>query len=229
MSSARAPGFGNTAWCAVSRVSWLLAALLVTGCFRGKLPPREFYRLTAPDSVAGRSRSTATPPLTGSIAIVAYETPGIYGSGSVVYRVGASAYGAYPTREWAIPLGAMLGAMTETVIRQRALTSGRVLFDAALPRREQYEWRGMVREFDEVDEPASVSASVTVAAQLVRIADDSVVWAGAARETQPVAESRKIESVVAALSAAASRAIARLADDAASALRGVSASGAQVR
>jgi hypothetical protein len=87
----------------------------------------------------------------------------------------------------------------------------------------------MVREFDEVDEPTSVSASVAVAAQLVRIADDSVVWAGAARETQSVAESRKIESVVDALSAAASRAITRLADDAASALRRVSAAGAQDR
>jgi len=87
----------------------------------------------------------------------------------------------------------------------------------------------MVREFDEVDESASVSAAVTVAAQLVRVADDSVLWAGAARETQAVAESRKIESVIAALSAASSRAIARLTDDAAAALRRVSASGAQDR
>jgi hypothetical protein len=146
-----------------------------------------------------------------------------------VYRVGSSAYGVYPTREWAIPLGEMLGAMTETVMEHRALTSGRALFDPALPRRQQYEWRGTVREFDEVDESVSVSVAVTVAAQLVRLADDSVVWAGAARETEAVAESRKIESVIAALSAASSRAIARLTDDASSALRRVSAAGAQDR
>ena len=210
-------------------VLWLLAACVVTACFRGKLPPREFYRLTAPDSLARTTGRVAPPPLSGSVAIVAYATPGIYGSGSVVYRVGSSAYGVYPTREWAIPLGEMLGAMTETVMQQRSLTSGRSLFDPTLPRREQYEWRGTVREFDEVDESASVSAAVTVAAQLVRVADDSVVWAGAARETQIVAESRKIESVIAALSAASSRAIARLTDDAASTLRRVSASGAQDR
>ena len=210
-------------------VLWVLAALVVTACFRGKLPPREFYRLTSPDSLSNTSGRRAPPPLSGSVAIVPYATPGIYGSGSVVYRVGSSAYGVYPTREWAIPLGEMLGAMTETVMQQRPLTSGRALFDTALPRREQYEWRGTVREFDEVDESASVSAAVTVAAQLVRVADDSVVWAGAARETQVVAESRKIESVIAALSAASSRAIARLTDDAASALRRVSASGAQDR
>ena len=210
-------------------VLWVLSALVVAACFRGKLPPREFYRLTSPDSLSNTSGRRAPPPLSGSVAIVPYATPGIYGSGSVVYRVGSSAYGVYPTREWAIPLGEMLGAMTETVMQQRPLTSGRALFDPALPRREQYEWRGTVREFDEVDESASVSAAVTVAAQLVRVADDSVVWAGAARETQVVAESRKIESVIGALSAASSRAIARLTDDAASALRRVSASGAQDR
>jgi hypothetical protein len=119
--------------------------------------------------------------------------------------------------------------MTETVMEHRALTSGRALFDPALPRRQQYEWRGTVREFDEVDESVSVSVAVTVAAQLVRLADDSVVWAGAARETEAVVESRKIESVIAALSAASSRAIARLTDDASSALRRVSAAGAQDR
>jgi len=212
-----------------SRVSWLLAAFVVAGCFRGKLPPREFYRLTVPDSLARPSGRGAPPPLSGPVAIAAYATPGVYGSGSVVYRVGSSAYGVYPTREWAIPLGEMLGAMTETVMEHRALTSGRALFDPALPRRQQYEWRGTVREFDEVDEAVSVSVAVTVAAQLVRLADDSVVWAGAARETEAVAESRKIESVIAALSAASSRAIARLTDDASSALRRVSAAGAQDR
>jgi len=98
-----------------------------------------------------------------------------------------------------------------------------------LPRREQYEWRGTVREFDEVDDPSSVSATVALSAQLVRVADDSVVWAGTVRETQVVSESRKIESVVAALSAAASRAVARLTDDAAFALRRVAAAGAHDR
>lgn len=201
---------------------------MVVGCFRGKLPPREFYRLAMVDSVVSARRSGEAPPLSGSVAIVAYDTPGIYGSGSIVYRVGAATYGAYPTREWAIPLGEMLGAMTETSLRRGSLTSGRALFEPALPRREQYEWRGTVREFEEVDEP-SVSATVTLSAQLVRVADDSVVWAGRVRETEAVRESRKIESVIAAMSAAASRAIVRLTDDAASTLRRVAASGAQDR
>jgi hypothetical protein len=49
---------------------------MVVGCFRGKLPPREFYRLTLVDSVASAPRA-GIPPLSGSVAISAYDTPGI--------------------------------------------------------------------------------------------------------------------------------------------------------
>jgi len=224
---ARQP-FGRRAR-ARATLAGLAAAFGLMGCFRGKLPPREFYRLTVWDSVTAAQRGGPSPPLSGSIAIVAYDTPGIYGSGSVVYRVGASAYGVYPSREWAIPLGQMLGAMTESVMRRGAVTSGRVMFDPAVPRREQFEWRGTVREFDEVDEPSSVSVAVSLSAQIVRTADDSVIWAAAIRETERVAEPRKIESVIGALSSTASRAVARLRDDAASTLRRVAAAGAQDR
>jgi ABC-type uncharacterized transport system auxiliary subunit len=206
-----------------------LACLGGTACFRGKLPPREFYRLTpVMDSAMAQPRE-GSPPLTGSIAITAYDTPGIYGSGYIVYRAGAAAYGTYPSREWAIPLGEMLGAMTETAVRRGSLTSGRAAFHPSSVRREEYEWRGAVREFDEVDDPASVSASVALSAQLVRVADDSVVWSGAVRETERVKESRSMPSVVEALSLAASRAVGRLAADASTALRRLTAARAQER
>jgi len=198
-------------------------------CFRGKLPPREFYRLVPSDSTAPTSHGALPPPLTGSMGITTYETPGIYGSGSIVYRVGTSSYGAYPSREWAIPLGEMLGALTEEIVRRRALTSGEVLFDPAVPRREQYEWRGAVREFDEVDAPNSVSASVSLTAQLVRVSDDSVMWSGSSRDVELVREPRKMESVVSALSIAATRAVTRLTDDAGAVLHRLAASGARTR
>ena len=170
-----------------------------------------------------------TPPLTGSVAIARYDTPGIYGTGSLVYRVGTSAYGAYPAREWAIPLGEMLGSITEGIVRQRSLTSGRVVYPPSAVTREQYEWRASVREFDEVDAPSSVTASVSLVAQLVRVADDSVVWSGAAQEMEPIAQTRSIDAVVAGLSAATGRAIARLTDEAGSAARRLAAGGAQQR
>jgi hypothetical protein len=202
---------------------------LVAGCIRGKLPARQFYRITVVDSIASTLRPPSSPPLAGSIAIAWYKTPGIYGSGSVIYRVGSSSYGAYPSREWAIPLGEMLGSLTEDIVRRGGLTSGPVLFETALPRRDQYEWRGAVVEFDEVDTPTSVSASVSLVAQLVRVADDSVIWAGSAEYVEPVLETQRMESVVAALSVAATRAVMRLSDEAAASLRGMTASGARTR
>ena len=206
-----------------------VVAWLAVGCFRGKLPPREFYRLVAPDSVVKAPRPLAAPPLSGSIAIARYETPGIYGSGAVVYRVGTSEYGAYPSREWAIPLGEMVGSMTESILERRALTSGRVSFDPGTARRDQYEWRGTVREFDEVDAPNAVSASVALSVQLVRVADDSVIWSGSAHEVEAIGQTRSMDAVVAGLSAAAARALSRLADDAGATLRRLAAAGAQGR
>jgi ABC-type uncharacterized transport system auxiliary subunit len=206
-----------------------LALFGSVGCFRGKLPPREFYRLSVPDSLVSVGRAMGAPPLNGSIAIARYETPGIYSSGSLVYRVGSTSYGEYPSREWAIPLGEMLGSITEGIIRERALTSGRVAFEPSSARREPYEWRGTVREFDEVDAPSSVTASVWLVAQLVRVADDSIVWSGSAREMEPIAQTRSIDAVVAGLSTAAARAVVRLTDEAGTALRRLAAAGAQRR
>lgn len=213
----------------LSQIACIALYLAQSGCFRGRLPPREFYRLSPLDSVVSSVGVSNTPPLTGSIAIASYDTPGIYGDGALVYRVGVSGYGTYPSREWAIPLGEMLATRTEAITRPLGLTSGRVAFDRSATRREQYEWRGAVREFDEVDGPTSVSVSVSLVARLVRVADDSVLWSGAAQDVEQVLEARKIDSVVAALSVATNRALTRLVEDAASALRRLAAARAQGR
>ena len=204
-------------------------ALGAAGCFRGKLPPREFYRLAPPDSVLKVPRPLAAAPLTGAIAIARFETPGIYGSGSIVYRVGTSEYGTYPSREWAIPLGEMLASMSENILQRRALTAARVSFDPGNARRDPYEWRGTVREFDEVDAPSGVSASVAISAQLVRVADDSVLWSGSAHDVESIGQTRSMDAVIVGLSTAAARALSRLADDAGATLRRLAAAGAQGR
>ena len=200
--------------------------LVATGCFRGKLPPREFYRLASVEAPVGVAQP-GPAPLSGKVAIKPYSTPGIYGSDLIVYRVSDARYGAYPSREWAIPLGEMLGAITERVVRDGHITSGRVTYNPPAAQTEEYEWRGVVREFDEVDAPGSVSASVSLGAQLVRAADDSVLWSGTATIVEPVRESRSMDSVVSALSLAAAKAIARLTDDANATLRRLAASGAR--
>jgi ABC-type uncharacterized transport system auxiliary subunit len=202
---------------------------LLAACFRGSLPPRQFYRLASPEPMQASRPSASAPALVGSLSIRRYETPGIYASGALVYRVGTSTYGVYPSREWAIPLGEMLGSMSQAVIDQRGLASGRVVFDPASVERPQFEWRATVREFDEIDAPNEVSASVAFDAKLIRLADDSVIWSGSARDVVPVAQTRSIDAVVSGLSVAAARAIARLADDAAATVRRLAAAGAQGR
>lgn len=211
----------------IAAAAALSAAVAAIGCVRGTLPPREFYRLTPAAPRAVGQASSGPAPLAGAVAVAAYDTPGIYASGGIAYRVGATQYGVYPSREWAIPLGEMLGALTEGVLRDRGLTTGRVIFKPSPGRSEQYVWRGAVREFDEVDSAQAVSASVALAAQLVRVADDSVIWSGSAHEVEAVQESRSMSAVVAALSAASARALARLADSASAALRRAPAAGAQ--
>jgi hypothetical protein len=74
-----------------------------------------------------------------------------------------------------------------------------------------------------------VTTSVSLVAQLVRVADDSVVWSGAAQEMEPIAQTRSIDAVIAGLSTAAARAIVRLTDEAGSAMRRLAAAGAQQR
>ena len=199
-----------------------------TGCFRGKLPPREFYRLASAEAPVSAPQA-GSAPLSGTIAIKSYSTPGIYGSDLIVYRVGDARYGAYPSREWAIPLGEMLGAITERITRDARLTSGRVVYNPPPGRAGDFEWRGTVREFEEVDAPGSVSASGSLAAQLVRVADDSVLWTGSSSIVEPVRESRSMDSVVAALSTATGKAVARLTEDANATLRRLAASRARDR
>ena len=211
---------------ALTSATVLLVA--AAACFRGKLPPREFYRLVSVDAPASAPKAGAEP-LSATIAIKTYATPGIYSSDLIVYRVSDAQYGAYPSRQWAIPVGEMLGAITERIVRDGHVTSGRVVYGGPTAKDVEYEWRGAVREFDEVDAPGSVSASVSLAAQLVRTVDDSVLWSGTATIVEPVRESRSMDSVVAALSAAAAKAVARLTDDANTTLRRLAASGAHDR
>jgi uncharacterized lipoprotein YmbA len=95
------------------------AAALSASCIRGTIPARELYRLVPVQRAAGAPAFSGRggPALDGEIAVLSYETPGVYGDPNIVYRVGEAQYAAYPYREWAIPLSEMLAAPAE---RRRA-------------------------------------------------------------------------------------------------------------
>lgn len=200
----------------------MLVAAAPVACIRGTVPVRELYRLTIPDSVFGGNTGVPGGQLTGSIAIERYVSPGLYGDASLVYRVDENAYGAYPSREWAIPLADQLGVLTESQLRRRPLTTAGAIFHPPSPRSHQYIWRGTIRQFEEVDRGRQVLASVHLDAMLVRTADDSVMWTGTARAERPVDKPTMAE-IVATLSTLSASVVSALVDDAARAVAARSA------
>ena len=190
-----------------------------------KPPALELYRLEIPDG-GGRDTTVAGAPLTGSLAIAPYITPGLYGRRNIVFRIEDSQYGTYPSREWAIPLADQLGLLSERVIERQPLTTERAVFDPPSRRSQTYIWRGSVRQFDEVDRGRDVFVAVELEAQLIRTSDDSVLWTGSAKRERPVPDPT-MPAIIRTLSQLADETVAELAADARLALARTGASTAR--
>jgi hypothetical protein len=201
------------------RVAVGAALLISVACFGGKLPPLELYRLAIPDSSLMQTRldypRIALYP--GSIAIAPYQAPGVYGDRNVVYRIGETQYGTYPSREWALPVPAMLGMITEEVLRRDPLSSNGAIYDPPSYRAYDVVWKGVVRELEEVDRGKNVFAAVRLDVRLVRASDDSLLWTGTARLERGVPQPT-MEAIVSTLSSLASEAVESLAAQAHAAL-----------
>lgn len=151
-------------------------------------------------------------PLAGSIAVSPFITPGVYGGDEIVYRIGETEYGTYPNREWALPLGDMLGMMAEESIRENPLGNVAV-YDPESRRQFDFLWQGAVREFEEVNRGNRVFAAVRLEARLLRTTDDSIVWRGDRSVERPVADPT-MTRIVEELSAAARDAMRALVSEA---------------
>ena len=204
---------------------------ILEGCFfRGRLPARELYQLRLPGNVAAAAQADHGGRVLapGSVAIVPYVAPGMYGDRAIVYRVDESEYGAYPNREWALPVATMLGMLTEDVLRAQPLTAERAVFDPPSPHAYTYIWRGLVRELEEVDRGKDVFAAVRLDARLVRAGDDSVLWSGSVRLERPVPQGT-MPAIVETLSQLAAEAVTQLMDGARQALPAAAASAVRAR
>lgn len=182
---------------------------LLSGVFGKPRPALESYRLAipAPDPAA----PVRPGALAGGLSIAPYITRGIYDRPNIAFRVDEYRLGTYPTREWAIPLRHMLGQATESMLKARPLTADPAAFDPRNPRSYEYQWRGAVIEFEEVNRGSTVLAAVHLEAELVRSANDSVIWRGAERLERPVPEpTDSMPRVVETLSAITAEAIATL-------------------
>lgn len=192
----------------------MVAILGAMACFSGKLPPRELYRLAMPPAP---EMPAAPGPLQGIIAVARYDTPGLYGDGNIVFRTGENEYGVYPSREWGIPLGEMLALLAENALERAPLSTDGAVYAVPSGTDLPYVWRGMVREFEEVDRGKDVFVAVRLDAQLVRTADDAILWKGSRRLERAVPRPT-MGAIVADLSALATEATDALISDARSAL-----------
>jgi uncharacterized lipoprotein YmbA len=203
------------------------AVLASLACFRARsVPPIEMYRLL-PTAAEAASVALPTPSSDlpeGSVAVSRFVTPGLYGQRGIVYRVGESGYASYPFREWAIPLGEMLGRRTADLLQERPLVRDGALFDPPGRRTFEYAWRGTVREFEEINRGPNVFVAVSLEASLVRIDDDSIVWSGGGRSERPVPDGT-IDGIIAGLSAATDEVLLGLIDEARVSIRQRSANG----
>jgi uncharacterized lipoprotein YmbA len=190
------------------------AALVAGGCaFWGKRPALEQYVLLVLPSEDGVTPPARTPVLPGILAIAPYEARGIYDEPGIVYRIDDLQLSSYASREWAIPLREMLGTITEQMLRTRPLTAEPATFDPTSPRGTDYRWRGSVREFEEVNRGRQVLAAVHLEVEIIRVANDSVVWKGAERMERPVGEpTRSMTRVVETLSSLTGDVLTRLID-----------------
>ena len=189
---------------------------LSVGCFHfGRLPARELYRISLPESAMVDS-STApgsgvpATALAGTLGIAQYATPGVYGDPLIVFRIDDTQYGSYPSREWAVPLSDQLGVLTERVLARVPLTAPRAVFDPPSRRAQTYIWRGTVREFEEVDRGSAVLAAVRIDVRIARADDDSIVWSGSSR-LERAAEPSNMPGIVQTLSALADEVLTDLA------------------
>lgn len=198
------------------RLTFMILPLLATaGCFligRGP-PPRELYRIILPaaldtDSVVPPADG-ASYPLAGTLAISQYVAPGIYGDPGIVFRIDDTRYGAYPNREWAVPIAEQLGVLTERVLTRAPLTAERAVFDPPSQRAQTYIWRGTIREFEEVDRGSQVLAAVRLDARIVRVSDDSILWSGTSH-IERAARAPNMPGIVQTLSEIAAEAVTEL-------------------
>lgn len=204
-----------------------VCAVGCTGCLRTTtMAPIEMYRLLPPAAVssAAAAREATDDLPEGSLAVARFVTPGLYGQRGIVYRVGEAGYATYSSREWAMPLGEMLGRRTADVMQAKPLVRGDALFDPRTRRSFMYMWRGTVREFEEIDRGNDVFVAVNLEASLIRIENDSIVWSGGARVERRVPDGT-MEGIIAGLSGATDEVLFALLDSARVSIRQKSANG----
>jgi uncharacterized lipoprotein YmbA len=181
--------------------------VLCAGCI-GSPPALERYRLAPIPLPAEVAEMPAAASERQTLVVEPYATSGIYADPQIVYRLGETTYGAYPNREWALPLGTMLADATVGALRASPGVGAQVS-DERVTQSRGLVWRGVVQQFEEVDRGHQVFAAVRLDAAVVRMPGDTVIWQGTAGLERPVSEP-SMSAVVNTLSQLSTETIRRL-------------------
>ena len=175
----------------IRSIALAAVVLLAGGCIKSLFgpprPPLEQYVLDVQHGEPPPAVPALRAVVPGTLTITPYVTRGLYDDPGIVFRIDDLQLSAYTgRREWAIPLREMLGTITQEILRGKPLTNEPADFDSR-SREGDYQWRGTVREFEEVDRGQQVLAAVRLDVEIIRSANDSVVWRGSERIERAVA------------------------------------------
>jgi len=170
-------------------IAVLAAALLFSSC--GAARPTSFYSLEVPAAPAAAGGAHNASLLVGR-----FTAPHVYRDNRIVYRMSNTQLGAYEYHRWAEPPTEMLEALTVRLLR----TSGKYTSVQSLGSnaRGDYILRGRLHSFEEVSGVSSLTARVTLEAELYDPATGTVVWSHFYTHDEPV-NAKTVPAVVEAL------------------------------
>ena len=183
-------------------VALSVLALAVGLACGGKVPPTFYYVLNLP------SPTTAAEVLDHTAVLMPIRAGRVVSQGRIVYRESPEQVGFYEYHRWAEDPPQSVGRSLLRHVRARGTFASVVPFDGRT--RADFILRGELSRLEEVDHGGSVRAEVELYLELVDSDTARVVWSSSATERGAVTESA-VRSVVAGMSAAANKAISRLA------------------
>jgi len=165
-----------------------LLGLLEAGCLDSR--PVHYYTIETPPAPVIPGAPHGPVLMVGDISM----PPGTQ-DGRIRYRIGPNEVGAYQFQRWTERPGIMISESLVQVLR--ASGKFRSVMEASSAVASDYQLRGEVYEFDEVDSD-TVQTRISLRVDLVSMKTRQVVWGDLVNREEPV-RSKNVPEVVASL------------------------------
>ena len=173
---------------AVSIYAIVLLGLFEAGCLDSR--PVHYYTIEPPPAPVTPAALAGPALLVGNIS-ASMELQ----DSRIRYRVGSNEVGAYQFQRWSDRPGTMIA---ESLLQAlRASGKFRSVMDSSSSVAGDYQLRGKLYEFDEVDSE-TIQTSISLRVDLVDVKSRQPVWGELVRREEPV-RSKHIQDVVASL------------------------------